>query len=194
MKFLRKKGLITAPAVIFRGRASVRDIAYTYRMPAGFAGDINRTHPASVEACLPDPTNFPTFTGQACVIDSVTNLLRKVGVSDDHALTDIYGFAVRSYPTQQATGGMSASFGNAPLSASQPVDVLKSGYMMVPVLGTPVKGGQIHIWALPASGQHVPGGVETTATAGSTIDLPLNTYSFNGGPDANGICEIIVRA
>lgn len=195
MKLIRPKtGLIAAPAVIFRGRARTADVAYTYRMPAGFAGDINRTHPASVEACLPDPINFPTFTGQACVIDATSNLLRKVGVTDDHALTDIYGVAVRSYPTQQATGGMSASFGNAVINPQQPVDVLKSGYIMVPVLGVPVKGGSVFVWALPASGSHVPGGFETVATANSTIALPPNSYSFNGGPDANGIAEVIIRA
>lgn len=194
MKLFRKKSLIAAPAVIFRGRARTSDVAYTYRMPAGFAGDVNRSHPASVEPVLYDPTNFPTFAGQACVIDAVTNLVRKVGVTDDHALTDIYGVAVRDYPTQQATGGMSAAFGNAAINPAQPGDILKSGYIMVPVLGVPVKGGPVFVWALPASGQHVPGGFETAPTANSTIALPQNGYTFNGGPDANGICELIIRA
>jgi hypothetical protein len=194
MKLFRKNKLITAPAVIFRGHARTRDVAFTYRMPAGFAGDINRTHPASVEPNLPDPTNFPTFAGQACVIDATSKLLRFLGVVDDTALTDIYGVAVRAFPIQQQTGGMSASFGSSTMSAAQPVDVLKSGYIMVPVQGVPVKGGQVFVWAKPVSGNHVPGGFEAAATGGSTISLPLNSYTFNGGPDANGVCEVIIRA
>jgi hypothetical protein len=192
MRLFRKK-LIASPA-IFRGSARTRDVAFTYRMPAGFAGDINRSHPASVEPTLPDPTNFPTFAGQACVIDATSHLLRFLGVVDDTALTDIYGVAVRAFPIQQQTGGMSASFGTATMNAAQPVDVLKSGYIMVPVQGVPVKGGQVFIWAKPVSGLHVPGGFEASATGGSTIAMPINSYSFNGGPDANGVCEVIIRA
>jgi hypothetical protein len=193
MRLFRKK-IIAAPAVIFRGSARTRDVAYTYRMPAGFAGDINRSHPASVEPTLPDPTNFPTFAGQACVIDATSHLLRYLGVTDDTALTDIYGVAVRAFPIQQQTGGMAAAFGTAVMTAAQPVDVLKSGYIMVPVQGTPVKGGIVYVWAKPVSGLHVPGGFEAAATGGSTIALPINSYSWNGGPDANGVAEVIIRA
>lgn len=193
LKEIRNK-LFAAPAVIFRGHARTRDIAYTYRMPGGFAGDVNRSHPASIEACLPDVTNPPQFYGQACVIDATSHALRYLGVTDDTALTDIYGVAVRPYPIQQQTGGMAAGFGNSPVPAAQPVDVLKTGYVMAPVQGVPVKGGIVYVWAKPASGQHVPGGFEAAVSAGNTIALPANSYSFNGGPDANGICEVIIRA
>lgn len=191
MKLFRKK-LIASPA-IFRGAARVRDVAFNYRMPAGFAGDVNRSHPASIEPCLPDPTNFPTFPGQACVIDATSKLLRGI-MAGDSGLSDIYGVAIRAYPIQQQTGGMAASFGVAALTAAQPVDVLKSGYIMVPVVGTPAKGGIVYVWAAAASGSHVPGGFEAAATGGSTIALPANSYSFNGGPDANGVAEVIIRA
>lgn len=193
-KLLTRAGLIASPAIIHRGRFATRDVAFNYRMPAGFAGDVNRTHPASMEPCLLDPTNPPTFYGQAVVVNPSSQGVRMVGVTDDSALTDIYGVTIRPYPTQQQTGGMSASFGAGAIPVAQPVDILKSGYIMVPVLGTPVKGGQVHVWALPSTGNHVAGGFEASATADSTIDLPLNSYTFNGGPDANGICELIVRA
>lgn len=184
------------PAVVSLGRAYTRDVAYTYRMPAGFAGDINRSHPASVEPVQWDAVNPPQFTGQAVVVDATSHNLRACGVVDDSALTDIYGVAVRSYPIQQQSGGMAASFGVAAPPANQPGDVLKSGYIMVPVsnAGVPVKGGQVFVWAKPNSGAHVQGGFEVVATGGSTIALPLNSYSWNGGPDANGIAELIVRA
>lgn len=193
MRLFRKR-LIAAPAVIFRGHARTRDVAYNYRMPGGFAGDVNRSHPASIEPCLLDVTNPPTFAGQACVLDATSHNLRFLGVVDDTALTDIYGVLVRAYPIQQQTGGMSSSFGNGAVPAAQPGDVLKSGYIMVPVQGTPVKGGQVFVWAKPVSGNHVPGGFEASATGGSTIALPINSYSFNGGPDANGVAEVIIRA
>ena len=190
--FFRKK--LTAAPAIFCGSRFTRDISFTYRMPAGMAGDVNRTHPVSIEPALVDATNPPTFTGQACVLDVTSHNVRYVGVVDDTALADIYGVVVRSYPMQQQSGGMASSFGNALVAVAQPVDVLKSGYIMVPVVGVPVKGGQVFVWAKPASGIHVPGGFEAVASAGNTIALPLNFYSFNGGPDANGICEVIIRA
>lgn len=193
LKLFRRKGLIASPA-IFRGAAFTRDVAFNYRMPAGFAGDVNRSHPASVEPVLVDVTNPPTFAGQAVVLDATSHNARFVGVVDDSALTDIYGVAVRAYPTQQQTGGMAAAFGTSLLPAAQPLDVLKSGYIMVPVVGVPVKGGQVFVWAKPVSGQHVPGGFEAVVSAGNTISLPINSYTFNGGPDANGICEVIIRA
>jgi hypothetical protein len=199
MLFFKKKALIlAAPAIIgiSRGRSYTRDVAYNYRMPAGFSGDINRTHPASVEPVQWDPTNPPTFTGQAVVVDATSKKVRACGVVDDSALTDIYGLAVRVFPIQQSTGGMSASFGVGAPPVNQPGDVLKSGYMMVTVsnLGVPVKGGQVHVWAKPAAGNHIQGGLEVAAVGGSTISLPLNSYSWNGGPDANGVAEVIIRA
>lgn len=192
-KIFRRK-LIAAPAVIHRGRAYTRDIAFTYRMPAGFAGDVNRTHPASIEPGLPDATNPPQYYGQAVVIDATSHNVRALGVVDDSALTDIWGVAVRPYPIQQSTGGMSSAFGNSVPPPTQPIDILKSGYIMVPVsnAGVPVKGGAVWVWAKPANAGHVQGGFET-ATAVGSIALPIN-YQWNGGPDANGVAEIIIRA
>ena len=33
-------------------RQKTRDVAFTFRMGAGFAGDVNRTHPASIEPVM----------------------------------------------------------------------------------------------------------------------------------------------
>lgn len=195
--FKKIRGLfVPAAPTILRGRAYTRDVAYNYRMPAGFAGDVNRTHPASIEPVLWDQTNPPTFTGQAVVVDATSHNVRACGVVDDSALTDIYGIAVRVYPIQQATGGMSSAFGAGAPPVNQPGDVLKSGYIMVPVsnAGIPFKGGQVFVWAKPNSGGHVQGGFEVAATGGSTIALPVNACTWNGGPDANGVAELIFRA
>ncbi len=188
------RSLLAAPAIIHRGRAFTRDVAFNYRMPAGFAGDVNRTHPASIEPGLPDVTNPPQFYGQCVTIDATSGNVRRIGVVDDSALTDIYGVAVRAYPIQQMTGGPAAAFGAGPVPTNQPVDILKSGYIMAPVNGVPKKGDQVFVWAKPAAGADLPGQFRTTASGGNAIALPLNSYSFNGGPDANGICEVIIRA
>ena len=190
----RDSGLLVAsPAIIHRGRARTCDVAYPYRMPGGFAGAVNRSHPASIEPGLNDATNPVPGYGLAVMVNTAANTIRSL-LAADQALTDIYGVSVRPYPTQQMTGGPSAPFGNGVPSQVQPIDVLKSGYIMVPVVGNPTKGGQVHVWAAASAGQHVLGGFEAAASGGNTIDLPVNSYTFNGPPDANGICELIVRA
>lgn len=184
--------MLAAPAVIIPRRRRTWDIAYTYRMPAGFGGDINRTHPFTVEPCAVDPTNPPTFYGQACILDATTHKIRKVMDADD-ALTAIYGIAARPFPIAAPTA--SGSYGAVGIGAAtpptnQPIDILRAGYIMVPVAGTPVKGGDTYVWADADSGANVQGIFTTTTTAGSTIG-PLGAQStFNGGPDANQVCEL----
>lgn len=199
-----------APAVIlprpgrFVGRARVCDafdpMALTFRMGAGFAGEVNRKHPFEVEAGLMDPTNPVTMYGQACVVDSVSKKIRRV-IATDTGLIDLYGISVRPFPFQD--GGAAGAFGAQTLGAvtvpptNQPIDVLRSGYILVPIVGAPGKGDPVNVWVALASGAHLQGGFEQTATGGSTVLItPAGTYSttFNGPPDPNGIGELIFRA
>lgn len=175
--------------VVFLGRHRTTDVAFTYRMGAGFSGDVNRTHPFSVEGCLINVTDPPTFYGQAVVADAATNSIRAVK-DGDHDLTAIYGIAVRPYPTQQQTGGMSASIGGAVPPASGVIDVLRFGYVMAQLFGTPAKGGSVYVWADAAGGGELPGQLTTTTTAGSTIGPLTGSSSFNGPPDASGVGEV----
>src|SRR5262249_5668758 len=81
-----------APGVV-RGRARTRDYGSTaiaYRMQAGFPGDVNRMHPASIEPCLIDASAPPTAYGQAVLVDGTTQGVRPL-VAGDQALTDVYG-------------------------------------------------------------------------------------------------------
>lgn len=188
----RRPHLLAAPAVIHRGRRRTTDVAFQYRMGAGFSGDVNRTHPFTVEPCAVDPTSPPTAYGQAVVLDSVTHKVRRVLDGDD-ALTYIYGVTVRPFPIQGAYGG-SQALGDAVPPTNQPIDVLRSGYIMVKVHGTPVKGGNVYVWADPDGGGELQGQFTTTTTAGSTIGpLDAATNSFNGGPDSNSVCELIFQ-
>lgn len=188
-KFLRSIFRTRETAGVFVGRAKTRDIAITYRMQAGFQGDVNRTHPASIEPCLIDASAPPTAYGQGVLVDPTTQGVRPL-VAGDQALTAIYGVTVRPYPLQagSTTNFGATVIGPATPPVTGPMDILRSGYIMVPVVGSPVKGGAVYIWTAASSGSHVQGGFEAVSPAGNGMQV-VGSY-FNGGPDANGICEL----
>jgi len=177
---------------IYMGHARTCDISFGYRMGAGFPGDVNRTHPASIEACLVDVNAPPTLYGQAVVVDATTQGVRPL-VAGDSALLDIYGITVRPFPIQQqaATNYGASNIGAGTPPTSQPMDVLRSGYIMATLSGSTaaVKGGAVYVWIAASTGSHIQGNFEAAATGGSTIQLGLKT-TFNGPADATGVCEI----
>lgn len=179
------------------GRHRTCDVSYIYRMPAGFAGDVNRSHPASIEPCLVDSGDPPQSYGIPVLVDSVTQGVRQFVAGDQSdTVAAGYGMTVRPFPTQQATatdyGAISLTGAVVP-AASQPIDILRSGYIMVKVnVGTAVKGAPVYVWCSASAGAHVQGGIEATFDAGDTTQL-LNA-TFNGGADANGIAEIVFNA
>lgn len=181
----------------FVGRYKTRDdTALKYRMGAGFVGDVNRMHPASIEPCLIDATNPPTAYGQPVVINPTTQAVRRLLVGDT-ALTDIYGITVRPFPQQQAQSAVdygAIGFTSPAPPVSGVIDVLRSGYIMVQVVGAAVKGGAVWAWIAADSGSHKQGKTfEIVAATTSTIPLPTKS-TFNGSPDANGIAELILNA
>lgn len=179
-----------------RGRARTHDVAYAYRMPIGFAGEINRSHPVSVEPCAPSATSPPTAFGQPVIVDPATQGVRPLVVGDV-ALTDVYGITARPFPYQAASATNYGAVGIGQTQTpptSQPVDVVRSGYILVPVVGTPRKGDPAFIWVAATAAPHVQGGFETAASAGNTLALASSKTTFNGGPDANGLVELIFNA
>jgi len=177
------------------GRHRVTDIAFTYRMGAGFPGDVSRTHPASIEPAVNNATNPILRPGDLCLADTATNTVRSL-LATDTAITTVYGFAVRSYPIGPSTAGAygAADFGTANLPSGQPVDILRSGYILGSLnTGTATKGGQVFVWVAETSGVHIQGGLETVASAGNTCALDITEYQFNGPADANGVVEVSVR-
>lgn len=177
------------------GRSRVGDVAFQFRMGAGFPGDVNRTHPVSISPYKIDATNPPTLFGQAVVFNTAANSVRAVLDTDD-AITQIAGVVYRPYPTQDP--GLSAAFGVTGLgtgtpATNQPVDVVTLGFVMVTVVGTPTLGGAVFLWTAPASGSHVVGGFEAQASAGNTAALDTSKYRFNGPPDANGNVELVIN-
>lgn len=168
-------------------------VAYKYRMGAGFAGDVNRTHPASIEADLVDSTDYPTAFGQPVILDSSSGGIRHF-TADDTDVTKIHGITVRPYPFQQssATNYGETSIGSATPPTSGVLDVMTMGYIMGAVNGTPEKGGTVYVWCAESTGDHVQGGFEAEATSGSTATLSDN-YMFNGAPDSDGVTEVVIK-
>lgn len=187
------------PAIMTRrsvGFLYTRDAqAIQYRMPAGFVGEVNRTHPVTIEPVTMDPTNPPLLFGVPGVIDATSKLFRRLAAGDT-ALTDVYGITVRPYPFQQQA---TTNFGAASIGAGAPtsvakLDVLRSGYIIAPLnnfAAVPsAKGGTVHIWVAATTTNHVQGGFEAAATGGSTCSLTAGRTTFNGPPDASGNVEI----
>lgn len=183
----------------FVGRHSTMDadrMAFQFRMGNGVAGSVNRFHPATI---TPTPINgtTPPSIGLAGVIDASANNFRLVQAGDT-ALTDIWGVTVRPWPVQQGNSASPNFVGAVAFGGIQPVaqqfgvwDVLRSGYIMVPVVGSPVLGGLVWVWVAAASGAHVQGGFETGATGGSTLAITGNDKTnWNSGTDAFGVAEL----
>lgn len=174
-------------------RMKTRDVAFQFRMGAGFPGDVNRTHPASIEPCLIDASAPPTAYGQPVLVDATTQGVRPFAAGDQSdTVAAGYGVTVRPYPFQQSSA---SNFGEAAIGAATPpvtgvMDVLRAGYIMgkVPAGQTAVKGAAVYVWAAASTGSHVIGGLETAYSAGNTTQL-LNA-TFNGTPDADGNVEI----
>jgi hypothetical protein len=183
------------PSTIHR-RAFTRDVAFPYRMGAGFPGDVNRTHPMSIEPALIDVDDYPTGYGQAVLVDATTHGVKHM-VSGDSSVTKIYGVTVRPYPIQQQSGGPSASFGSATPPVTGVIDLLRAGYIMVSIppsqAAAAVKGGAVFVRLASATGDQVLYGFETAADGGNTAALDTNKYTFNGGADANGNVELCVN-
>lgn len=175
-------------------RMSFRDVAFLYRMGSGFAGDVNRTHPAAIEPALVNVTTPPLIYGQA-LIATATNDVRPYAAADA-AVAVPWGLLVRPYPTQQTSGGMAAALGAAVPPVSGVVDVCRSGMIMAQLnIGSiaPQKGGAVFVWCAVTSGNHIQGGFESAASGGNTAALDPTLMQFNGPADANGIVEISVN-
>lgn len=172
-------------------RMKARDVAFAFRMGAGFPGDVNRTHPAGIEPCKANSSTPPTAFGQPVLVDS-TNGVRPFTTGDQsNTVAAGYGVTVRPFPFQQSSA---SNFGQADFGAAVPpggaIDVLRAGYIMVQIPAGVVvkKGNPVYVWAVATSGAHIQGGVEGAYSAGNTTQL-LNA-TFNGPADANGNVEI----
>ena len=182
-------------------RMKTRDVAFQFRMGAGFPGDVNRSHPAWIEPCLIDSVSPPLFFGEAVVIDTAAdagiNGVRPLVAGDHSDATPlvVWGYNVRPYPFQQAAA---TNYGATAIGAGAPpafgvTDVLRGGYIMtqIPTGQTAAKGGAVYVWCTASTGAHIQGGTEAVYSSTNTV-LVANA-TFNGPADASGIAEIIIN-
>jgi hypothetical protein len=164
-------------------------VAFTFRMPAGIPGDINRVVAAIVEPQVITPTGTtgaPTAYGTPVVIDNTggnVGNVRALTTTD----TTVYGLLARPFPT---TASQSALGTSVPPTTGA-CDVMVRGYMSVLLSGTTAaaKGGAVYVWvqASNTSGNHVQGGWEAATSTGSI--LIANSY-WMGPADTNNITEV----
>lgn len=184
--------LLFGPPIV---RARTCDVAFTYRMGAGFPGDVNRTHPFSVLPGLTNTTTPPRAYGDPVFVNTADNTYRGAVSGDNNATAAaIAGVLVRPYPTQQQSGGMSASLGAAVPPTSGVLDVLRDGYIMVklPAGRTVTKNGTPFLWCAASASGNIQGQLMEAASAGNT--LPVSNARFTGPADANGNAELEVWA
>lgn len=171
-------------------RARTRDVAFQFRMGAGFPGDINRVHPFSVTPGMMDTTTPVRAYGDPALINTAGDGYRGFTVGD--TATKIAGVLVRPYPTQQQSGGMSASIGAATPPTSGVIDILEDGYIMVKCndfAANPPKKGQIVTVRIAAtSGNKVQGGFH--AATDTTNTLTITNARWNSTADASGVAEM----
>ena len=201
---MKKKLLALVVAALFgpiATRAFTKDaqnpMAFPFRMGAGVPGDVNRTHPVSIEPNLIDTAAPPTAYGQAVLQAASSGGVRPFAAGDS-AVTSIVGVTVRPYPLQQSSGSNygAAAFGSATPPTSGVIDVMRTGYILVQlndITAAPNKGDPVFIWSAATSTIHTQGGWEVGASGGNTAALDTGRYMFNGPPDANGVVEIVVN-
>jgi hypothetical protein len=168
-------------------RARTRDVAYTYRMGAGFPGDLVTGMPSVVEPAKVNVANPPQLFGGGVFVDTATNSVRQP-LAADTGLTKLYGIVVRPFPYQQQSGGMGASIGAGSPPTSGVIDVARSGQIMTKCTGTPTKNGPVYMWVAASAGNNVQGMFAAANSAGNTI--LISNAAFDGPPDASGNVKI----
>lgn len=163
--------------------------AYTFRMPAGIPGDVNRAFQPTITTEVMTPngtTGHPTAYGIPVAIDPTTFQVRALAAGD--TLANLKGFLVRPYPVTSGNPGDPIGTSTPPNSGA--CDVMERGWMSVKLSGTAaaVKNGPVYVWTAAPSGSHITGGLEA-ATPGAS-GFQITNASFRGPADANGVTEI----
>ena len=186
-----KLAVAALAAMCVSTRAHTQDVAFLYRMGAGFPGDINRTNPFSAVPRLANVSvQAPRAFGDALLINTADSSVRGV-IAGDGSVTPapIYGVLVRPYPTQQQSGGPNATIGAGAPGAGV-CDALRQGFIMVklPAGATVVAGGQAYVWCAATSGSNIQGAF--VAAASGTSTLTVTNARYTGPADANGNVEL----
>ena len=158
--------------------------AYTFRAPAGFAGDVSRPDEIQIESMIVN-TSLPPLTFGAPVVVNATTGLAQAWAGTNIA-TDFGGISVRTAPS--IAGSTAQGFNQGVPNTTVPLGVLVSGYINVKCpVGTPIKGQPVAI-CITAGGGKAVGDFGTVVDA-ANLSIPRLTWAVNG-VDANLISEV----
>lgn len=167
-------------------------LAYTFRQPVGFPGDVQRADSGNtIESQVVDLTTSgatPYAYGLPLKIGSNSKMqLLGTLTSDTAAL--LYGFNVRPYPVQATNYPGDALGTTTPPSTPGVIDVLRRGYIVVQLNNTTAaaKGSAVYVRVNNATGLLPLGGIEAAAGTGL---IALTNAIFEGPADSNGYVTI----
>ena len=155
-------------------------VAFPYRLPTGFAGQVTRVDDMTVEPGMFNASAMPSAFGVAVAEDA--NGVRALTAAD----LVVAGLLVRPYPT---SGNGTDGLGVSTPSALQPASKLKRGYMIVKLGGSAaaVKGAPYYVrTSNPGTGK-VVGDVEAAADLSAGLTATAKVGITGGGsctPDA----------
>jgi hypothetical protein len=156
--------------------------SYLYNAPAGVPGTVTRLQDSTVDTVLLGEA-FTAF-GVPFKFNSAG---KAVNIESGDAATLVKGFIARSVPS--ISGASGEAFGDGAPSQDSPCGGLRKGFISVKCnVGTPVKGGQVFIRNVAATGKPV-GSLETAAVTDEVVALPGVEWAVNG-KDSNNITEI----
>lgn len=194
MSFRKNKSSVLVLAAIASGftRVVTHDVAYGFRMGAGFPGDVNRSL-SSIVPNLTDSTDVIQAYGNPVLNKTSSNLVKGFVAADSTTPVICAGFCVRPMPSQQqAQSNFNTAIGAAAPPTSGVVDIIKRGFVMckLPAGVSVTKGGLVYVWFAVTSGNNIQGGLVGAASAGNAA--LITNAKFNGPADANGNVEVEV--
>lgn len=159
--------------------------AFQFRMPAGFAGDLQRAETATIETQQIDSSTPPTAFGVP--VKLVSGKVQPIASADPASV--VYGFNLRAYPIQ---GNGTDPLGTSTPPTSGMTDILKRGYTMVALNGATAaaKNGAVYVRVGNASAGKPIGGVE----AGPDNSVASAAYAGNTGNGTLGTLSALAAA
>lgn len=169
--------------------------AYTFRMPAGIPGAINRPDQATVEPIALDATlPFPRYG----MFGKTSATGTFIPLASGDAATVITGLLVRPYPTQGGNTGVTGSLMVAiPPQAGGIGDRMKRGYLSVQQGwgAAPAKDSPVYV-CITAGAGHAVGDIGSDASLGASAVVAAGAVftgssdTYNAGPGVIGQTEI----
>lgn len=158
--------------------------AFTYRMPAGIPGAINRPDQSTVEPVALDPTH-PFLQYGRFGKTSNTGLFIPLVANDANTL--ITGMLARPFPTNASQDALGVS---TPPSTGGIGDRLKRGYMTVALnWGAAIKDGQVYVCNV-AAGNQIVGDIGADTLSGNAVAV-VGAF-FTGPSDTSGAATDVV--